>query len=305
MFRSGGKSLPTAADSASRRLAWASDSFTGKTILITGSNTGLGLHAAQHYLNANAKHVILGVRNLDKGESACSWLEKSTGRQGVVSVLPLDMNSFTSIKTFFDRHLKKFYSIDIAVLNAGLWNTKYVTSPEGWEETLQVNTISTTLLALLLLPKLRAAGIAEPKSLPRLVLVSSGKHASIAREAFPTPLESILQSFNVPPEPITAFDGPRQYSISKLLLMYTLEPLAKLATSANGEPEVIVTACNPGFCISKLGRQYDYWYMKAAMLVIHRTIAKSTEEGSRTLVASSMLGPEAQRCYFNKDKLDR
>lgn len=58
----------------------------GKTYVITGGNSGLGLETARHLVAASAECVVLAVRNLDAGEVAKSDIEKTTGRQGVVQV---------------------------------------------------------------------------------------------------------------------------------------------------------------------------------------------------------------------------
>lgn len=277
--------------------------FNGNTVLITGSNTGLGLQAARSFLELSASHVILAVRNTSKGETARDQLEAQTGRTGDISVLELDMNSFASVRSFAERVSQQFKKIDIVVLNAGLRNREYVTSSEGWEETLQVNTLSTTLLALLLLPKLRSARLEDPASLPHLVLVSSGLHAGVSRISLPYPPRNILSAIDTPPEPATAFNGGRQYAISKLLLMYAVKSLAVLATSTSGEPQVIITSCCPGFCVSELGKQYNGWFEGWAKWAFYGLFARSTEDGSRTLVGASTLGEEAQGGYLKDGQL--
>lgn len=58
----------------------------GKTFVITGGNSGLGLETARHLVAASAECVVLAVRNLDAGEVAKNDIEKTTGREGVVRV---------------------------------------------------------------------------------------------------------------------------------------------------------------------------------------------------------------------------
>lgn len=277
--------------------------FNGKTIIVTGSNTGLGFRAARGFLELSASHVILAVRNTSKGDIARGQLEAQTGSIGAISVYELDMNSFASVKRFAERVSQEFGKIDIVILNAGLRNREYVTSPEGWEETLQVNTLSTTLLALLLLPKLRSARLEDPAAIPHLVLVSSGLHAGLSQSSLPSPPHNILSTLSTPPEPAAAFNGGRQYAISKLFLMYAVKSLASLATSLSGEPQIIVTSCCPGLCVSELGRQYNGWFEGWAKWAFYGLFARSTEDGSRTLVNASTLGEEAQGAYLKDGQL--
>ena len=287
-------------------------SFANKTILITGSNTGLGLHAARQFLSLSASRVILAVRSTAKGEAARAQLEAQTGcGKDAIAVVSLDMNSYASI-TAFVREVEGVH-IDVAVLNAGLMNREYISSPEGWEETLQVNTLSTTLLTLLLLPKLRSAAaaakkvVAEPSSssLPHLVLVSSGTHTAVQRPWLPSSPSPLLPSLSSAPTPGTSFNGSRQYAISKLLLMYALKSLSALATLPGGEPQVLITSCCPGLCVSDLGRQYKSWYIKYLAWVFYALFARSTEEGSRTLVGAATLGEGAQGGYWKDNRLMR
>lgn len=245
-------------------------SFKGQTVLITGANTGLGFHAARQFLDLDAAQVILGVRSTVKGDAAKARLEQATDgptKRGTVTVLPLDMNSFASVRDFAARVASEVDRVDVAVLNAGVHKRHRVVGPEGWEETLQVNTLSTTLLALLLLPVLRRTGAAARRSdkdpgggegpaqsklpsssssssssPPRLVLVSSGTHSAITPKQLPDPTstENIFTYLSsggagaekAKPDAAKSFWGPYQYGLSKFLLMCNLGPLSRLG---NGE----------------------------------------------------------------------
>lgn len=276
-------------------------SFAGKTILITGSNTGLGLHAARHYLRLSASRVILAVRSPTKGDDAARTLNREFPKleKDSISVLPLDMNSYSSITAFVKRVDDDFKRVDVAVLNAGLINRTYVKSVEGWEETLQVNTISTALLALLLLPKLRVAKTKSP-DLAHLVIVSSGTHSVTKRSSFPPTSQNILEGSSID---TGAFLGQRQYGISKLFLMYAVKALASIATSPDGSPRVLVTSCCPGFCFSDLVRQYSTWYERFFVWLFYSMFARSVEVGSRTLVSAATVGAEGQGGYWKDDHL--
>ena len=62
---------------------------SGKTYVVTGSNSGLGLETARHLVELSASCVVLAVRNLEAGESAKKEIEKSTGRKGIIQVRKL------------------------------------------------------------------------------------------------------------------------------------------------------------------------------------------------------------------------
>lgn len=280
-------------------------SFSGKTVLITGANTGLGFEAAKHYLALDAARLIIAVRSLEKGNAAREHLLQAfPSKNDAIDVLPLDMNSYDSIKKFAKTIDSRYQNLDVALLNAGISNRLYSVSPEGWEETLQVNTISTALLALLLLPKLRASKRDERDS--HMVIVSSGLYAGVTAEELGIGSESprnILKSLHDSEDRFAAGNGMRQYSISKLLVMFVVRELAALATTPGGEPEVLVTSCCPGACITDLGRQYNRWYERLAVFLLGPIIARTIEEGSRTLVSATALGSESQGGYWKNDQL--
>lgn len=60
------------------RPAYPTSSYTGKTVIVTGSNTGLGQETARHFARLGASRLILAVRNLDKGHNAKHDIESTT-----------------------------------------------------------------------------------------------------------------------------------------------------------------------------------------------------------------------------------
>jgi NAD(P)-dependent dehydrogenase (short-subunit alcohol dehydrogenase family) len=147
--------------------------FTGQTIVITGANVGLGLNAARHLLELNASYVILGVRDMTKGEIAKKYLEQFAKETSRIDVFELDMEDYQSVQSFAKR-TSAVPRVDVVILNAGKIAQEFYIAEED-ESTITVNVVSTMLLALLLLPKLRASAQAG-KQCPRLVIVSSDRH---------------------------------------------------------------------------------------------------------------------------------
>lgn len=155
-------------------LPYPTNDLTGQTIIVTGANSGLGLEAARHFTRLGAAKVILGVRSLDKGETARQSIEESTQRRGVVEVWQLDLSSYESVKQFAAR-VDKLNRLDAIVENAGVSTRTYIRTEDN-ESTITTNVVSTFLLALLVLPKLRATAT-RFNVIPRLSIVSSGVHA--------------------------------------------------------------------------------------------------------------------------------
>ena len=147
--------------------------FAGQTVIVTGSNTGLGLEAARHFARMNAEKVIMAVRNLKKGEAAKRSIEETTGRKGVLEVWQLDLSSYASVKEFV-RKAESLKRLDAVVENAGIATDKYTVFEDN-ESTITTNVVSTFLLGLMILPKLRESSM-KYNTTPHLVIVSSEVH---------------------------------------------------------------------------------------------------------------------------------
>ncbi|KAK3112547.1 hypothetical protein LTR53_011080 [Teratosphaeriaceae sp. CCFEE 6253] len=130
------------------------DDLTGQTILVTGSNTGLGREAARQIVGLGAAKVILAVRTISKGEAAAQDIIHSCNvPPATVEVWQLDMSDPESVKTFAKR-TSTLKRLDAAILNAGLLTQKFE-AYAGVESHLAVNVIGTLLLMCLLLPVMR------------------------------------------------------------------------------------------------------------------------------------------------------
>ncbi|KKK19192.1 short-chain dehydrogenase/reductase family protein [Aspergillus rambellii] len=273
-------------------------SFAGQTVILTGATAGLGFEAAIKLLNLGVESLIIGSRNLQRGEATKQELEKRTNRLGVVQVWELEMNSFQSVKKFANRVNNEIKQLDIALLNAGLWNREYKVSPEGWEETLQVNTLSTSLLALLLLPKLRSSSCNSQPTY--LTVVSSQQFVRVQAKSLRTD-GPLLKHLN----DVGQFSGPKQYGISKLLLEYVLKTVAGRLRNENGTVPVIINTVSPGLCATSLGRQYNKFYERWLVWLAFKLFARTPEQGSRSLVSATYQGVESHgRCWRSDGYLD-
>ncbi|KAK8133291.1 hypothetical protein PG999_001464 [Apiospora kogelbergensis] len=276
-------------------------SFSGKTIIITGANRGLGLEAALKIVALDASRVVLGVRDCVEGERSKNTIEQLTGRKGVMEVWKLDLESYESIQDFSHR-ASCLDRLDIVVLNAGVLMYKHTESPYGWEESLQINVLSTALLALLLLPVLKKTSqlSSENGQRPVLQFVSSGtyKHVVVADED--RHADNLLGYYS---SRARDFDGNKQYALSKLFITYVMQTLASIERAGGEEDMVHVLAVCPGVCKSGLMRNSVGWRMWMIKTVASMTIMRTAEQGSRTLVSGTSLGEEAHGKFWQHDQI--
>ncbi|OAL71975.1 short-chain dehydrogenase/reductase [Trichophyton violaceum] len=279
-------------------------SLEGKTVLLTGGTSGLGLEAAIKYINLGVSLLIIACRSIERGNEAKKFIEQRTKRASSpasfdIQIWPLDMASYQSVTSFAQKINNEVPRLDIALLNAGVMHRKYTLTPDGWEETLQVNALSTALLGLLLLPKLRESRDAATGAPAHLTFVSSGsyRHAK-AGELQPDGANSILLHLNSEEN----FRAHSQYRLSKVIVEYTAKSIAGLTRCDDGSLGVIVNSACPGFCRSRLGREYDAWHERMFVAVFELIFGRTSEQGSRTLVSATMLGEESHGKWWRSDQ---
>jgi protochlorophyllide reductase len=147
-------------------MAWTRDDIPdqqGRTALITGANSGLGLESARA-LAARGARVLLACRSLAKAESACQELARAS--QGELVPLQLDLADFSSVRSAAAVVAERYGAIDLLINNAGVMAPPRRLSAQGFELQFAVNHLGHFALTQALLPVLRPGA--------RVVHVSSG-----------------------------------------------------------------------------------------------------------------------------------
>ncbi|RYP05751.1 hypothetical protein DL765_009740 [Monosporascus sp. GIB2] len=268
---------------------------TGKTVVITGASSGLGLEAARHFVRLNAGKVILGCRDLKRGERAKATIVSSEGdpKAEVIEVWQIDLESFDSVKCFCQR-AAGLDQLDILVENAGIQTADFALS-EGRERQITINVISTFLIAFLLLPTLERSS-AVTRELPRLVIVASNAHKAVSLNQDIG--EPVFDSFQAP-----GFMGLR-YAYSKLLVVLIGRELAMRINARDGGPRVVLNMVDTGLCKTNLFRDARFplsWFLSTMLWLLGR----SSEMGSRCLVAAALAGPEAHGKYLEDCRISK
>jgi NAD(P)-dependent dehydrogenase (short-subunit alcohol dehydrogenase family) len=275
-------------------------SVAGKTIIITGGNAGLGLEAARQFLVLGCSRMILACRSLSKGQEAVSTLQadpavKKANPDAQIDVFELDLDDYQSGLRFAQKVTAEVPSLDILLNNGGMTLMRYETSASGHERTMQVNCYTHVLVSLALLPLLQRTAAARG-SPTRITFVGSGTQKSQAtlKTALPDDV-SVLSYFDDPAN----FSRFRRYADSKLLVSaYT----RRLATLAPGE--VVVNNLCPGLVQTGLDKNLP-GPLKAIMGWVRRSMARTVEEGARTLVfAAAVAGEETNGMFLQQNEID-
>lgn len=284
-------------------------SFAGKTVLITGANTGLGLEAAHIIASLKPERLILAVRDIAKGNTAAAEIEAKANKPNLCHVLKLDMASFDSVINFASELEQEVPLLDTVILNAGVRAKDYGTTADGWETDLQVNALSTTLLTLLLLPHLgktseyRSAEAGFPVS-TNLTLVTSSNHATVERNELPNTSHPILETLSAAPPNKKSFDAQLQYAKSKLAIMWFIPRLAELGQGPDpSNPSVVVSSVCPGACRTTMARGMDSLPEKIFVALFKALFSKPAKVGGEIIVKGSTLGTEGVGAYWYDNRI--
>jgi NAD(P)-dependent dehydrogenase (short-subunit alcohol dehydrogenase family) len=237
--------------------------LTGRKVIVTGANSGLGEVTARELARVGAK-VILAVRNTAKGDTAAA------GMTGDVEVRKLDLQDLASVREFADG----VDGVDVLVNNAGIMAVPYAQTADGFESQIGTNHLGHFALTNLLLPKIS----------DRVVTVSSLMHL-IGKIS--------LKDLNWKSRPYLAWPAYGQSKLANLL--FTSELQHRLDGSGSA---VRALAAHPGYSATNLqgqtGNPIGTKFWKAANM-----LGTSADFGARqTLYAvaedvpgNSFIGP--------------
>lgn len=199
--------------------------MAGRTVLVTGATSGIGLETARALAGMGAR-VVLGVRDAARGAAVAEEIGRAGG---AAEVLPVDFSSFASVREAARQYLQAHEALDVLVNNAGTAVARRELTDDGHERTWQTNFLGAYLLTRLLLPALRRT----PKA--RVVNVASDAHRTGRIDWGNLELER-------------RYGGYRAYANTKLALILFTRELARR------EPGVAVTVLHPGAIATRIWR---------------------------------------------------
>jgi NAD(P)-dependent dehydrogenase (short-subunit alcohol dehydrogenase family) len=212
--------------------SWTADDIpdlSGKTIVVTGGNSGIGYEAALEFARKRAE-VVLACRDLGKARTAAAQITASASG-AKVTVMELDLSNLASVRGFSDAFHLEHPALHVLVNNAGVMAIPYRQTADGFEMQFGTNHLGHFALTGLLLDRLLATDGA------RVVNVASGAHR-MGKIRFDD-----LQWKN-------GYRKWMAYGQSKLAnLLFTLELQRKVDAAGK---KLLAVACHPGYAATNL-----------------------------------------------------
>jgi len=239
----------------------------GKTVVITGCNTGIGKVTVQDLAGRGAR-VIMAVRTVSKGEAARDEIKKQLGEgAGSIEVKQLDLESLESVRRCAEELNGALEKIDLLILNAGKMASPRTETKEGFESQLGTNHFGHFLLTNLLLDKVKAAAPS------RVVVLSSLAHKMGSMHWEDLQLKR-------------GYSPWKAYGQSKLANILFVSELGRRLEGTG----VTVYAVHPGWVRTELERHLP-WYHKAIAAPVKSVFSKSPLQGAQTTLYCA-LAPE-------------
>ncbi|TVY26252.1 putative oxidoreductase [Lachnellula hyalina] len=149
--------------------------LSGKVILVTGGNSGLGKESVLQLAKHNPSQIFLAARSAETGQTAVEEVKAIVPGVKIV-FLQLDLSSYASISKAAKLVNASVDRLDILMNNAGIMMTPPNTTMDGFEIQFGTNHIGHALLTKLLLPKLQATAKEHPGADVRIITLSSSAH---------------------------------------------------------------------------------------------------------------------------------
>ncbi|KAG5883383.1 hypothetical protein JTB14_018143 [Gonioctena quinquepunctata] len=251
--------------------------LVGKTVIVTGANTGIGFETALEFAKRGAR-VILACQNEGRATEAKERIVKATNNENVVISL-VNLSSLQSVRNFAKNIAETEERLDILVNNTGASSLDHIKTENGLPLLMQVNYFGPTLLTILLIDLLR-------KSAPSRIINVSSMTANYA---------------NLTPENLDKYpETYRSYNNSKLgTILFTMK-LANLLESSN----VSVFSLHPGTVKTEIFRGFPALF-RLVFDPIMTFYFKTPEAGAQTTLYAALeqgiehrTGQHLEECSF-------
>ncbi|NJD57969.1 MAG: short-chain dehydrogenase [Anaerolineales bacterium] len=233
--------------------------LTGKVIIVTGANSGIGLEAAREFARKGAT-TILACRNMDKARAALKSILAEIP-QARAEIMQLDLASLNSIRSFADEFKSRYDRLDVLVNNAGIMMVPYRQTEDGFEAQFGTNHLGHFALTGLLIDLLEKT----PGS--RVVNISSGGHRMGNMD-----FNNLLYRGGKGYSRISAYGRSK---LANLLFTYELERRLE----RNGSNPIAVAA-HPGLADTHLADHFAGGHLKRFSHIYMKYLAQSASMGA-------------------------
>lgn len=251
---------------------WTADDIPeleGKTVIVTGANSGLGFEASKMFAKKDAE-VIMACRSIERGKNAKDDIEKEVEDTNL-EVKKLDLADLESVKDFAEEFIANHGKLDILCNNAGIMAIPREETDDGFEKQFGVNHLGHFALTAHLFPALKKAEKA------RVVTQSSGLHTSGEIN-----FDDLMHEENYSPQQV--------YSDSKLAnLLFAYELDRKIRREGL---DIESIGCHPGYAATNLQKRgpekSGNRIKKFAMKVANKVVAQSSKKGALPMMYAAV-----------------
>ena len=256
--------------------------LAGRTVVVTGANSGLGLEAARGFAGRGA-HVVLGCRSVERADAACRSIVQSCPSASL-EVMSLDLANLSSVRVFGAGFASRHDRLDVLCNNAGVMALPRRETVDGFEMQIGTNHLGHFALTGLLLPIL----LRTPGS--RVVTQSSNMHR-IGRIGFDDLQGSTRYG---------RWSAYGQSKLANLLFAYELQRrLARLGT------DTISVACHPGYAATELqfagARMENSSLMERIFELGNRLLAQDAASGALPMLYAATSPDVRGGEYYGPD----
>ncbi len=241
--------------------------LTGRTIVVTGGNSGLGFESVKAFAEKGAR-TIMACRSLEKGDNARRKILDSVPAADII-VMELDLADLKSVQAFVAKFKQNHSRLDVLLNNAGIMMSPYAVTKDGFESQIGTNHFGHFALTGLLLDTLRKT----PKS--RVVSVSSMAHKSGMMN-----FDNLMFENGVGYGPMKAYG---QSKLSNLLFTYELQRFF----DAN-KIDCMALAAHPGFSSTNLANNIKNQFLVKILMPVINLMAQPASMGALPLIRASV-----------------
>jgi NAD(P)-dependent dehydrogenase (short-subunit alcohol dehydrogenase family) len=257
--------------------------LSGKVILVTGGNSGLGYATIEHFASHNPAKIYLASRSLTKAKDAISKLLAATPN-AKIKPLELDLASMASVKAAAERFSASSERLDLLYLNGGIGSPPHNTSSDGYEIQFATNYLGHALLTQYLMPKLLATE-ALPGADVRIIVMSSVGHKTFG------PKHGI--HFDLLKTDMKDFSGMALYGQSMLARTHFAYVMAKRY------PQLTTVSLHPGTVQSNITEgEKSSFLMKWGFRMLMAVSGVTSSEGAKNQVYLGVANGLKNGAYY-------